>query len=41
MLGSKANWVRLDAREGEAVYDLYPPESLEAWHRRQGLLDES
>ena len=41
MLGSKANWVRLDAREGEAIYDLYPPESLEAWHRRHALLDES
>jgi len=39
MLRSKANWVRVDARPGEAQYEMFPPESLEAWHRRQGLLD--
>lgn len=39
MLGSKANWVRVDARKGEPRYDEYPPESLEEWHRSHGLLD--
>lgn len=39
MLGSKAAWVRIDAREGEARYDEYPPDSLEEWHRRHGLLE--
>lgn len=40
MLGSKANWVRIDAREGEGRLDTYPPESLEEWHRAHGLLAE-
>ena len=40
MLGSKANWVRLDAREGEPEFDLYPTQSLEDWHRAQGILDD-
>lgn len=39
MLGSKANWVRLDARRGEACFDAYPEQSLEDWHRAHGLLD--
>lgn len=39
MLGSKANWVRLDARPGEAQFDEYPDQSLEEWHRDHGLLD--
>jgi hypothetical protein len=39
MLGSKAGWVRLDAREGEARFDEYPDQSLEDWHRERGLLD--
>lgn len=41
MLGSKADWVRVDARAGEARLDRYPEESLEAWHRAHGLLDDS
>ncbi len=40
MLGAKAPWVRLDAREGEAHHDSYPTQSLEEWHRSRGLLDE-
>jgi hypothetical protein len=40
MLGSKANWVRVDARPDEARHDGYPPDSLDAWHRAHGLLDE-
>lgn len=40
MLGSKANWVRDEAREGEKTFDTYPEQSLEEWHRAHGLLDE-
>lgn len=39
MLGSKANWVRVDARRGEQQFDDYPEQSLEDWHRAHGLLD--
>lgn len=41
MLGSKAGWVRLDAKRGETRYDTYPPDSLEEWHRAHGVLDEA
>ncbi|HEX2553412.1 MAG TPA: GFA family protein [Microvirga sp.] len=41
MLNSKANWVRLDARENEAHHDSYPPQSLEDWHRSRGLLGDA
>jgi hypothetical protein len=40
MLGSKANWVRIDARKGEPQCPSYYPHSLEEWHREHGLLDE-
>jgi hypothetical protein len=40
MLDSKANWVRVDAREGEPRCASYYPHSLEEWHRRHGLLDD-
>jgi hypothetical protein len=40
MLDSKANWVRIDAREGEPQCASYYPHSLEEWHRRHGLLDD-
>ena len=40
MLGSKPAWVRLDAAQGEACFEAYPEESLEAWHRRHGILGE-
>jgi len=39
MLGSRANWVRVDQVKGDDCYDLYPPESLEEWHRRHRLLN--
>lgn len=39
MLGSKPAWVRDDARAGEACHDEYPNDSLETWHRAQGLLE--
>lgn len=41
MVGSKAGWVRLDAREGESRCEAYPDRSLEEWHRAYGLLDET
>ncbi len=41
MLEAKPEWVRLDDAGNEACYKLYPEESLEAWHRRHGLLDET
>lgn len=41
MLGAKPNWVRLDAKRGEARFDDYPEESLDDWHRRHGLLDKA
>ncbi len=39
MLGSRANWVRLDKAKGDHCNDVYPPESLEEWHRRHRLLN--
>jgi hypothetical protein len=39
MLGSKASWVRVDAKRGERRHDTYPQDSLEDWHRAHGLLD--
>jgi len=38
MLASKADWVRLDARRGDARLAEYPEQSLEEWHRAHGLL---
>ena len=40
MLGSRAPWVRVDAREGEPQFQAYPSQSLEDWHRAHGLLDD-
>ena len=40
MLGSKANWVRLDAQRGEPQCAGYYAHSLEDWHRARGLLDD-
>jgi hypothetical protein len=39
MLGSKANWVRVDARASEKLHQEYPAQSLEEWHRAHSLLD--
>jgi hypothetical protein len=41
MLGSKANWVRVDAKRGEEREDEYPSQSLKDWHVAHGLLSES
>jgi hypothetical protein len=40
MLGSKADWVRVDARRGEERHDAYPDASLRDWHRAHGLLSK-
>ncbi len=40
MLDSKPAWVRVNMADGDVCFDEYPDESLEAWHRRHGLLDE-
>ncbi len=41
MLESRANWVRVDATEGEQQFEHYPSQSLAEWHREHGLLDEA
>ncbi len=41
MLGSKASWVRIDAKRGETRHDDYPDQSLADWHRAHDLLGES
>jgi hypothetical protein len=40
MLGSKSNWVRIEARPGSRSANRYYPHSLEDWHRAHGLLDD-
>ncbi|AQS88075.1 glutathione-dependent formaldehyde-activating GFA [Neoasaia chiangmaiensis NBRC 101099] len=37
MLGSKADWVTPDIREGDEAFDGYPEQSLEEWHKTHGL----
>ncbi|MGE4532835.1 GFA family protein [Halomonas sp.] len=37
LLGSKAGWVEVEAREHDRCFDAYPEESLTEWHRRLGL----
>ncbi|MEQ8966270.1 MAG: GFA family protein [Azospirillaceae bacterium] len=39
LLDSKASWVPVDAAPDDPRHAGYPDESLEAWHRRHGLLD--
>ena len=41
MLGSKANWVPVPDGQHDVHQDGYPDESLEDWHRRHGLLEDS
>ena len=38
MLGSKANWVAVNAGENDKQFDEYPEESLAQWHQRLGLV---
>jgi hypothetical protein len=37
MLGSKAGWVEVEGRGGDARFDEYPDCSLADWHRQRGL----
>ena len=37
MLGSRPDWVAVDAGPDDARFDAYPDESLADWHRRMGL----
>ncbi len=37
MLGSKAGWVPVEGKAGDAHFDGYPEESLADWHRKRGL----
>jgi hypothetical protein len=39
MLGSRANWVAAEQRPGDSYHDVYPPQSLQDWHREHGLLE--
>ncbi|OGQ77448.1 MAG: alanine acetyltransferase [Deltaproteobacteria bacterium RIFOXYA12_FULL_58_15] len=40
MLEFKANWVMPAVGPSDHCFDRYPKESLEAWHKRLGLLDD-
>jgi hypothetical protein len=37
MLRYKPSWVVPEIRPGDLVFDLYPEESIEDWHRRHGV----
>lgn len=37
MMGSKAGWVPVEGKPGDAKFDGYPEESLAAWHDKRGL----
>ena len=37
MLGSKADWVEVNAGPKDQTFDRYPSESIAAWHQRLGL----
>jgi hypothetical protein len=37
MLAFKPDWVRLETRPGDELYDGYPDESIAEWHRRHGM----
>ena len=40
MLGSKASWVRVPRGPGEKHFEGYPDQSIEDWHRSQGVYVE-
>jgi hypothetical protein len=37
MLGSKADWVEVQAQPGDQQFEVYPEESIAHWHERLGL----
>jgi len=38
MLGSKASWVPVRLDRGDKTFDVYPEDSIAAWHDRLGLV---
>ena len=40
MLGSKASWVEVEGRGGDARFDAYPDCSLAQWHAQRGLTSD-
>jgi len=41
MLGSKANWVEVQAKKGDEKFADYPEQSLEDWHKAHHLLKKA
>ena len=41
MLDSKASWVPVQAGPDDKQFDVYPHESIAAWHQRLGVEDQS
>lgn len=41
MQGSMASWSRPDVAEGDLVFDAYPEETIEAWHRRHNIWEDA
>jgi len=39
MVGSKASWVDLREGENDKIFEGFPDESLEEWHKRLNLED--
>lgn len=39
LLASKAPWVVVHADSGDKQFDVYPDESIAAWHERHGFVD--
>jgi hypothetical protein len=37
MLKFKPAWVKVEQGPDDLLFDLYPEQSLEAWHRAKGL----
>ncbi|HSB95638.1 MAG TPA: GFA family protein [Spongiibacteraceae bacterium] len=37
LLDSKAEWVEIDKRRGDKLFDEFPEESIAQWHERLGL----
>jgi len=40
LLDSKASWVAVEGRPDDPRFAHYPDQSLQAWHKSHGLLDE-
>ena len=40
MAGSAAAWIEVPSGEGHSVFDEYPVDSIEDWHRARGLITD-